>query len=245
VAEIGETALLSRRSRFFEKVEASKIFSSIESPTNQRNHVSHHHLHAGKAARHLGKLKRGIEKIARPVDNDRDAQAVCFFEQGINQKCEPPPRSPCIARPTSTCSVASKAFISPTTPPARMTRIRSARPKTSGSSDETRTTQPSSLFEPGPVRNPRVAVAPSGLAPRVAAIDGGYERLHSESIEQSCSIEGQYQLGTAPTGSPAPLHALAIEPQKDEAIQLGAQILRDLGWTSPRLCAESPRALWF
>jgi hypothetical protein len=32
---------VSRRSRFFEKVEASKIFSSIESPTNQRNRSSY------------------------------------------------------------------------------------------------------------------------------------------------------------------------------------------------------------
>jgi hypothetical protein len=31
---------VSKRSRFFEKVEASKTFSSIDSPTNQRNSMS-------------------------------------------------------------------------------------------------------------------------------------------------------------------------------------------------------------
>ena len=76
-----------------------------------------------------------------------------------------------------------------------------------------------SPLEPGPVKNQRIAVAPNSLAPRVATIDGGYERLHFESIEQSCGIEGEHQLGTAPERSPAPLHALAIWPQKDEAIQ--------------------------
>ena len=76
-----------------------------------------------------------------------------------------------------------------------------------------------SLLEPGPVGNQRIAIAPNSLAPRVATIDGGYERLHFESIEQSCGIEGEHQLGTAPERSPEPLHALAIWPQKEEAIE--------------------------
>lgn len=76
-----------------------------------------------------------------------------------------------------------------------------------------------SLLEPGLAKNQRIAVAPNSLTPRVATIDGGYERLHFESIEQSCGIEGEHQLGTALERSPAPLHALAIWPQKDEAIQ--------------------------
>jgi hypothetical protein len=69
------------------------------------------------------------------------------------------------------------------------------------------------------VKNQRIAVAPNSLAPRFATIDGGYEYLHFESIERGCGIEGEHQLGTAPERSPAPLHALAIWPQKDEAIQ--------------------------
>jgi len=39
-----------------------------------------------------------------------------------------------------------------------------------------------SLLEPGPVKNQRIAVAPNSLAPCVATIDGGCERLHFESI---------------------------------------------------------------
>jgi hypothetical protein len=54
----------------------------------------------------------------------------------------------------------------------------------------------SSLLEPGPVKNQRIAVGPNSLAPRVATLDGGYERLNFESIEQSCGIEGEHQLGT-------------------------------------------------
>ena len=48
---------------------------------------------------------------------------------------------------------------------------------------------------------------------------GGYERLHFESIEQSCGIEASTNWGRPPERSPAPLHALAIWPQKGEAIQ--------------------------
>jgi hypothetical protein len=43
---------------------------------------------------------------------------------------------------------------------------------------------------------------------------GGYERLHFESIEQSCGIEGEHQLGTAPERSPAPLHARDLATER-------------------------------
>jgi hypothetical protein len=80
----------------------------------------------------------------------------------------------------------------------------------------------SSLLEPGPVGNQRIAIAPNSLATRVATIDGGYERLHFESIEQTCGLEGEHQLGTASrtlAGAAPCARDLATERRSHSTIQ--------------------------
>ncbi len=61
--------------------------------------------------------------------------------------------------------------------------------------------------------------APSGLAPRVAAVDWRQKRFGPVGCQESLTVESEHDLGPIAASLPLSVHAVSIGPKEDMAVE--------------------------
>ena len=158
---LGECAIswVSKRSRFFEKVEASNTFSSMESPTNQRNKGQTRS--ARPAGAPSGSYREAAE--ASPAANAPAQSTAVRFDRKAPKtlrRVRPGPRSSGAASPAADASLVSA-------PPCQRTRT------TPRSSD------------PRPASTPRDSPT---HRPRESRDNNKHQKIRASLLQQPASI---------------------------------------------------------